>query len=73
MNSAPSDFVKKFLPRELAISKMINHKNLLTTITNFESNKKHYIVTELARYDLLQYLRLKGLFQNTLWVYKRDS
>ena len=50
------------MPRELAISKLINHVNLLTTITDFESSKKHYIVTELARYDLLQYLRLKGMF-----------
>lgn len=60
MKTAPSDFVKKFMPRELAISKLVNHVNLLSTITDFESNKKHYIVTELARYDLLQYLRLKG-------------
>ena len=61
IKTAPSDFVKKFMPRELAISKLVNHVNLLTTITDFESNKKHYIVTELARYDLLQYLRLKGI------------
>jgi len=66
INTAPSDFIKKFMPRELAISKLINHVNLLTTITDFESSKKHYIVTELARYDLLQYLRLKGALRETL-------
>jgi len=66
IKTAPSDFVKKFMPRELAISKLVNHVNLLTTITDFESNKKHYIVTELARYDLLQYLRLKGALRESL-------
>ena len=60
--TAPSDFVRRFLPRELEISRLINHENLLRTITDFESSKKYYIVTELARFDLLQYLRLKGDF-----------
>ena len=58
--TAPSDFVRRFLPRELEISRLINHENLLRVITDFESSKKYYIVTELARFDLLQYLRLKG-------------
>lgn len=58
--TAPIDFVRRFLPRELEISRLINHENLLRVITDFESSKKYYIVTELARFDLLQYLRLKG-------------
>merc|ERR1712106_774044 len=32
----------------------------------FELNSKNYIITELARFDLLQYLRLKGGLRETL-------
>jgi serine/threonine protein kinase len=60
IKTSPVDFIKRFLPREINISKLVNHSNLLTTISDFETNGKHYIVTELARFDLLQYLRLKG-------------
>jgi len=64
--TAPIDFVRRFLPRELEISRLINHENLLRVITDFESSKKYYIVTELARFDLLQYLRLKGALRESL-------
>jgi len=66
IKTAPADFIKRFLPREINISKLVNHSNLLTTISDFETNGKHYIVTELARFDLLQYLRLKGPLRETL-------
>jgi len=66
IKTSPVDFIKRFLPREINISKLVNHSNLLTTISDFETNGKHYIVTELARFDLLQYLRLKGPLRETL-------
>jgi hypothetical protein len=59
-NMAASDFITNFLPREIEISLRIEHKNLLTTMLHFSGNGKTYIVTPLARFDLLQYLRLKG-------------
>lgn len=66
--TAPIDFIKRFLPRELEITRFdkVHHNNLMSTITDFESNKKFYIITELARFDLLQYLRLKGALRESL-------
>lgn len=63
---AAQDFIQVFLPRELEISKLVNHVNLLTTLEHFQLNNKSYIITELARFDLLQYLRLKGGLRETL-------
>ena len=54
------DFLETFLPREIKISQQIEHKNLLTTIEYFSLNNMTYIITDIARYDLLQYLRMKG-------------
>jgi len=64
--TAAQDFVQNFMPRELEISKQVKHNNLLTTLDHFELNNKNYIITELARFDLLQYLRLKGGLRETL-------
>ena len=44
----------------------MDHVNLLTTLEHFQLNNKSYIITELARFDLLQYLRLKGGLRETL-------
>ena len=30
---------------------------------DFDTSDKYYIVTELARFDLLEYLRLKGIVE----------
>lgn len=60
------DFLEIFLPREIKISKQIEHKNLLTTLEYFSLDKMTYIITDLARYDLLQYLRMKGALRETL-------
>ena len=43
-------------------SHKVYHPNLLEMIMDFESNHKYYIVTEKAKTDLLQYLRLKGVY-----------
>jgi len=58
--TASADFITNFLPREIEISRKIEHRNLLKTMLYFSFHGKTYIVTELARFDLLQYLRLKG-------------
>jgi len=64
--SASSEFVTHFLPREIEISKQLQHRNLLTTMLFFEDAQRSYIVTELGRFDLLQYLRLKGALRESL-------
>ena len=61
--TASPDFIQNFLPREIEISKRLEHRNLLTTMLYFSYEHKTYIVTELGRFDLLQYLRLKGKYQ----------
>ena len=61
-HTASADFITNFLPREIEISKKIEHRNLLKTMDYFSLQSKTYIVTELARFDLLQYLRLKGIY-----------
>lgn len=80
--TASPDFITNFLPREIEISKKLEHKNLLTTMLYFSHRDKTYIVTELARFDLLQYLRLKGtqhisflqldVFLTKIGLYKLD-
>jgi len=64
--TAPPDFISYFLPREIEISKSIQHKNLLTTLSHFSHQNKTYIVTEMARFDVLQYLRIKGALRESL-------
>ena len=54
------------MPRELEIAKSANHTNLLATLDAFHVGDKFYIATDLARFDLLQYLRLKGGLRETL-------
>ena len=72
--TAPSDFIQNFMPREIEISKQIQHKNLLTTLKHFSFMEKTYIITELANFDLLQYLRLKGMLnKDRKWHENRFS
>merc|ERR1711915_184689 len=63
--TASPDFIQNFLPREIEISKRLEHRNLLTTMLYFSYEHKTYIVTELGRFDLL-YLRLKGALRESL-------
>ncbi|TRY81748.1 hypothetical protein DNTS_031661 [Danionella cerebrum] len=52
---APQDFVKKFLPRELAVLKRVNHENIIQMHEFIEvAGKQLCIVMEAASKDLLQ-------------------
>merc|ERR1719361_1224383 len=59
--TAPKDFLEKFLPRELEILQILNHRNIVRAYEIIHINTKTYISLEWAGHgDLLQYVRLKG-------------
>lgn len=60
------DVTQKFVPRELTIACSVNHRNVLRIREEFKASNCHYIITDLARYDLLHYMRLKGALRETL-------
>ncbi|KAI3389351.1 hypothetical protein SNEBB_010707 [Seison nebaliae] len=58
---APRDFQEKFLPRELAILKEINHPNIIQLYQVVQSTNKVYMIMEMAGHgDLLEYIKLHG-------------
>ena len=42
------------------------HENLLQILLEFKAGHKHFIITELAQFDLLQYMKAKGALRETL-------
>ncbi|XP_036923256.1 testis-specific serine/threonine-protein kinase 1-like [Sturnira hondurensis] len=59
---APSDFLEKFLPREIEILTMLNHRFIIKTYEIFEtSDGRIYIVMELGvQGDLLEFIKTRG-------------
>uniref|UniRef100_A0A673SQS1 non-specific serine/threonine protein kinase n=2 Tax=Suricata suricatta TaxID=37032 RepID=A0A673SQS1_SURSU len=59
---APTDFLGKFLPREIEILPRLNHRFIVKTYEIFEtSDGRVYIVMELAvQGDLLQFIKTRG-------------
>jgi len=57
---APIDFQRHFLPRELSILQQINHSNIVEVYDIFSYGNKLCIVMELAKTDLLDYIKLIG-------------
>lgn len=59
---APTDFLEKFLPREIEILIMLNHRSIVKTYEIFETSEgKVYIVMELgAQGDLLEFIKTRG-------------
>lgn len=57
---APSDFLQKFLPRELHLLKKVNHCHVIQLYEIFEFGSKVYISMEIAGHgDLLDYIKLR--------------
>ncbi|XP_006019399.2 testis-specific serine/threonine-protein kinase 3 [Alligator sinensis] len=44
----PEEFIQRFLPRELQIVKRLDHKNIIRVYEMLESDRKIYLVMELA-------------------------
>jgi serine kinase len=57
---APTDFQRHFLPRELSILQQINHSHIVQVYDIFSYGNKLCIVMELAKTDLLDYIKLIG-------------
>ncbi|XP_045441462.1 testis-specific serine/threonine-protein kinase 1 [Pipistrellus kuhlii] len=59
---APTDFLEKFLPREIEILTMLNHRSIVKTYEIFEtSDGKVYIIMELGvQGDLLEFIKTRG-------------
>lgn len=57
---APSDFQRHFLPREISILQQINHPHIIQVYDIFSYGYKLCIVMELAKTDLLDYIKLIG-------------
>ncbi|XP_058512416.1 testis-specific serine/threonine-protein kinase 1 [Ochotona princeps] len=59
---APTDFLERFLPREIEILAMLNHRHIIKTYEIFEtSDGKVYIIMELAvQGDLLEFIKTRG-------------
>lgn len=64
--TAPKDFLDKFLPRELDIIQILNHKHIVRAYEIIQLGYKIYISLEWAGHgDLLQYVRLKGALKES--------
>ena len=60
-NAAPHDFQSKFLPRELAIVKLLSHENIVKYYDIFDRNNKIYILMDyIEGGDLLDYIQKNG-------------
>ena len=62
----PPGYIVSFLPREIKLSRKVEHQNLLRIDKIFNIAKRTFIISELGRFDLLQYLRLKGALRESL-------
>lgn len=56
---APSDFLNRFLPRELEIYKKLDHKNIIKVYDTIELGNRVFIFMEIAEGgDLLDYIKV---------------
>ncbi|XP_059062010.1 testis-specific serine/threonine-protein kinase 1-like isoform X3 [Achroia grisella] len=63
-NTAPKDFVKKFLPREIDMLIKLNHPHLVHTHSIFQRKYKYFIFMRYMEHgDLLEYILQKGAVQ----------
>ncbi|CAH0669202.1 unnamed protein product [Spodoptera exigua] len=63
-NTAPKDFVKKFLPREIDMLIKLNHPHLVHTHSIFQRRYKYFIFMRFMEHgDLLEYILQKGAVQ----------
>jgi len=68
LKTSQTAFVEKFLPRELDVARVLEHKNIIKIILIYEGKYTHnvYMISELAQRDLLDYIQIKGPIRETL-------
>ncbi len=55
---APSDYLEKFLPREMDVVKLLKHPNLVVFLQSIETNNRVFLIMECAKGgDLLEAVR----------------
>lgn len=58
---AGTEFIEKFLPRELSIIRHLHHKHIISVHDVIEANESIYIIMDYCKCgDLLEYVREKG-------------
>ncbi|XP_022084010.1 testis-specific serine/threonine-protein kinase 4-like [Acanthaster planci] len=58
---APEDYLRKFLPREIQVVKILKHPNLVCFLQSIETTSRVYFIMELAENgDLLDYIKAQG-------------
>uniref|UniRef100_T1J6S0 non-specific serine/threonine protein kinase n=1 Tax=Strigamia maritima TaxID=126957 RepID=T1J6S0_STRMM len=58
---APTEYLTKFLPREIDVIKILKHPNLICFLQSIETTNRVYLVMELAENgDLLDVIRREG-------------
>ena len=58
---APQDYLKKFLPREIAVMKQLNHPNVIGLNEAIETSSRIFLVMDMADGgDLLDYIKTNG-------------
>lgn len=71
-SNAPSEFVRKFLPRELEVLIKVNHPHIIHIHSVFQKRAKYYIFMRYAENgDLLEYIMKNGAIsegQTRFWV-----
>lgn len=59
---APQDYITKFLPREIAVMKQLNHPNIIGLYEAIETSTRIFLVMDLADGgDLLDYIKTNGV------------
>ncbi|XP_071784998.1 testis-specific serine/threonine-protein kinase 4-like [Asterias amurensis] len=71
---APEDYLKKFLPREIQVVKVLKHPNLICFLQSIETTSRVYFIMELAESgDLLDYIKSHGAVtesQTGIWFHQ---
>lgn len=61
---APTDYLKKFLPREIEVVKGLNHPNIIKYYRCIETTRRVYIIMQFAEHgSLLDRIRAQGQMQ----------
>ena len=58
---APQDYITKFLPREVAVMRQLNHPNIIGLYEAIETSTRIYLIMDMADGgDLLEYIKTNG-------------